>query len=109
MKRYKIEYSKTAIRDLDRVWSEVFEVSQNHDIAIKYIDDLMDTIESLTNRPKSGSPLYYENSFTGYYFVVFKSYMAFYRLEKDAMLVDRILYGKSDYIRCLRIAPKETH
>lgn len=109
MKRYKIEYSKTAIRDLDRVWSEVFEVSQNHDIAIKYIDDLMDTIESLTNRPKSGSPLYYENSFTGYYFVVFKSYMAFYRLEKDAMLVDRILYGKSDYIRCLCIAPKETH
>ena len=109
MKRCRIEYSKKAVRDLDRVWSEVFGVSQSHDIATKYIDDLMDTIESLTNRPKSGSPLYYENSFTGYYFVVFKSYMAFYRLEKDAMLVDRILYGKSDYIRCLRIAPKETH
>ena len=98
MKRCKIEYSKKAVRDLDRVWSEVFGVSQSHDIATKYIDDLMDTIESLTNRPKSGSPLYYENSFAGYY----------YRLEKNAMLVDRILYGKSDYMRCLHIAPKET-
>ena len=39
--------------------------------------------------------------FTGYYYVVFKSYMAFYRLEGDMMCIDRIIYGKRDYMRLL--------
>ena len=48
-------------------------------------------------------PVYYENSFTGYYYVVFKAYLAFYRLEKETMLVDQVLTGKSDYMRILRL------
>lgn len=101
--KYQVKYSKVAICDLDRVWSEVFEVSQSYDITIKYIDDLMDKVMAKADYPKSGSPLYYEDSFTGYYFVVFKAYMVFYRLEDNVMFVDRVLYGKSDYIRCLHI------
>ena len=51
--------------------------------------------------PKSGSPLYYEGGFTGYYFVAFMAYIAFYRVQEDRILVDRVVYGKSDYIRTL--------
>ena len=47
----------------------------------------------------------YGHTFTGYYFVIFKAYMAFYRLENNTMLIDRILYGKSDYMRILQIFP----
>lgn len=101
--KYEIKYSKDAIRDLDRAWSEVLKVSKSYDIATKYIDDLMDKVAAKADQPKSGSPLYYEDSFTGYYFVVFKSYMASYRLQDNIVLVDRILYGKSDYMRCLHI------
>ncbi|MCM1244991.1 MAG: type II toxin-antitoxin system RelE/ParE family toxin [Roseburia sp.] len=105
--KFEVKYSKNAIRDLDRVWSEVYEVSKSHDITIKYMDELMDKVEAKANYPKSGSPLYYEDSFTGYYFIVFKAYMAFYHLEDNKMLVDRILYGKSDYMRCLHIYSDE--
>ena len=62
--KYVVEYSVAAIRDLDRVWEEVFGVSKSYDITSKYIDDLMDKVEERADFPKSGSPLYYENKFT---------------------------------------------
>ena len=101
--KYKVQYSKAAIRDLDRVWADVFEASKNYDITEKYIDDLMDKVEAKADYPESGSPLYYQDRFTGYCFVVFKAYLAFYRLEGDVMLIDRVLFGKSDYMRCLHL------
>lgn len=105
--KYKVQYSKSAIRDLDRVWAEVFEASKSYDITKKYIDDLMDKVEAKADYPKSGSPLYYQDSFTGYYFVVFKAYLAFYRLEDDVMLIDRVLFGRSDYMRYLHLGTDE--
>lgn len=98
----RVEYSKIAIRDLDRVWAEVFEASKDYDITARYIDELMDKIEAKSDYPESGAPLYYKNRFTGYYFVVFKSYMAFYRIENDTMLIDRILFGRSNYMNYLQ-------
>ena len=99
----QVEYSKVAIRDLDRVWAEVFEASKNIDITERYLEELLDKVEKKSDYPKSGTPLYYENTFTGYYFVVFKAYLAFYRLEKETILVDRVLFGKSDYMRILHL------
>lgn len=37
--------------------------------------------------------------FTGYYFVVFKAYIAFYFIENDRIRVARVLFGRSDYMR----------
>ena len=105
--KYKVQYSKSAIRDLDRVWAEVFEASKSYDITKKCIDDLMDKVEAKADYPKSGSPLYYQDSFTGYYFVVFKAYLAFYRLEDDVILIDRVLFGRSDYMRYLHLGTDE--
>ena len=105
----KVQYSKLAIRDLDRVWTEVFEASKSYDITEKYIDDLMDKVEAKADYPKSGSPLYYQDRFTGYYFVVFKSYLAFYRLECDVMFIDRVLFGRSDYMRYLHLGASEAN
>ena len=101
--KYKVQYSKAAIRDLDRVRAEVFEASKHYDITKKYIDDLMDKVEVKADDPKSSSPLYYQDTFTGYYFVVFKAYLAFYRIEDDVMLIDRVLSGRSDYMRYLHL------
>ena len=104
MMKYRVEYSKAAIRDLDRVWAEVFEASQSKEVTREYLDELLDKIEAKADFPASGSPLYYENSFTGYYFIVFKAYLIFYRIKDNIISVDRILYGKSDYLRHLHLS-----
>lgn len=97
--KYQVQYSQSAIRDLDRVWNEVFEASKDYGITQKYLDELIDKVEAKVDYPKSGAPLYYEDSFTGYYYVCFKTYLAFYRIEGDKMLVDRVLFAASDYLR----------
>ena len=97
----RIEYSPIAVRDLERVWAEVFESSASEETATKYIDDLMNQISAKQDFPKSGAPLYYECLFTGFYFVTFKSYMVFYKVETDRMQVSRVVYGKSDYMRTI--------
>ena len=71
------------------------------DVRAHFHDDLMNQISAKQNFPKSGAPLYYEGLFTGFYFVTFKSYMAFYKVETDRMLVSRVVYGKSDYMRTI--------
>lgn len=99
--RYKIQYSPLAIRDLDRVWSEVFEASKEAEVAMRYIDGLMACIANKSEFPKNGSPLYYEGSFTGYYFVTYKAYKAFYHIQNGSILVDHVVFGKSDYMRTI--------
>lgn len=96
---YSIVYSPSAIRDLDCVYAEVMQASKDIGTAIKYIDELMDHIAQKRDYPKSASLLYYEGDFTGYYFVVFKAYIAFYRVDTDHIYVDRVVYGRSDYMR----------
>lgn len=99
--KYTVEYSRQAIRDMERVWAEVFGSSQSYGTTSRYLNKLQDSVERKSDFPKSGTPLYYGDIFTGYYFVVFKAYIAFYRIENARLLVDRVLYGKSDYLRQL--------
>lgn len=35
--------------------------------------------------------------------MTFKSYMVFYKVETDRMLVSRVVYGKSDYMRTISV------
>lgn len=105
--KYQVEYSEVAIRDLDRVWNEAFEASKDFEITQKYVDDLMDKGEAKADHPKSGAPLYFQDLFTGYYFVVFKAYMAFYRIDGERVLVDRVLFRASDYMIYLHLGTGE--
>ena len=98
---YSVEYSPAAIQDLLRIRAEVFSASRDKGVTVKYMDDLMDAVDRMSDFPEAGTPLYYENSFTSYYRLSFKAYLVFYRLEGQRLLVDRVLYGKSDYLRTL--------
>jgi hypothetical protein len=102
--KYNVEYSPSARKDLDRVWYEVFEASKDYDICEKYLNDLLDKIEAKAIYPKSATPLYYEDLFTGYYYISFKAYLAFYRIEGDKLLVERVLFAASDYRRYLHLS-----
>ena len=96
---YTIEYSPDAIRDLDRVWDDVFEASKSIETSTQYVNDLLDEVAARKEFPESASRLFYEDMFTGYYYIVFKSYIAFYFIENDHIRVTRVLFGRSDYMR----------
>ena len=100
---YSIKYSPTAIRDLDRIFDEVYQASLDINITKKYIDELLGNIETKKDFPESGIPLLVNDVFSGYRYVIFKSYIAFYYVEKDFVYVDRVLSGKSDYIKRLHL------
>ena len=55
----QLRYSPIAEEDLDRVWDEVWEASQNFDIADKYVEDLRNVLKQKKKFPKTGSLLTY--------------------------------------------------
>ena len=98
---YSVKYSRKAVEDLTRIKEEVFQACQDEDTTKKYLKELVTKINEKEAFPESGSPLIFLGLFTGYRFVVYKAYIAFYTVENDMVLVDRILLGKSDYLSIL--------
>ena len=98
---YLLRYTPQAMRDMDSVWEDVYDASQSCDIADKYIKDFAEMIVGKKRFPKSGTPLRYKGLFTGFYYVTFKKYMAFYRIEDNYIEVARVLYARSDYMQIL--------
>ena len=81
---YEIVYSPIALADFD--------------IADKYIADLRKKLKNVSKRPKTGERLYYDDIFTGMYYVTHKKYSAFYRIRAGRIEVGRVLYNRSAYI-----------
>ena len=98
---YSVKYSRKAIDDLKRIEKEVFQACQNKATTKRYLKELVTKINEKQIFPESGSPLIFLGLFTGYRFVVYKAYIAFYTVENNMVLVDRILLGKSDYLSIL--------
>lgn len=96
---YQLEYSPCAMEDLMRIRSEVWQACRDSETTLHYLDDLMDTAEKTILFPKSASPLYFENRFTGYYRVPYKAYLIFYRLDGSRVLIERILHSGTDYLK----------
>lgn len=86
---------------MDAVWDGVYEASKSYDIADRYIEEFADTIAAKKTFPFSGIPLEYRGLFTGFYFVNYKKYKAFYRVRDGYLEVIRIIMSKSDYIKML--------
>ena len=98
---YLLRYTPQAMRDMDSVWDEVYQASKNYDVADKYIKDFIDAIAPKRQFPAFGIPLRYKGLFTGFYFIVFKEYMVFYRIKNNYIEVIRIIYKKRNYMQIL--------
>ena len=98
---FEVTYSPLAEEDLDIVWDEVFEASQNFDTADKYVRDLRAEVRKKKKYPKTGTPLTFMGEFTGLYYVTFKEYRAFYRIIGNLIEVGRVLFARSDYMKTL--------
>jgi plasmid stabilization system protein ParE len=98
----KIVYYPKARNDLDEIWTYISEKLLNPSAAEATVNGILDTIDMLQAQAEIGKPLYFSSDlFSGYRFLVYKNYLAFYRTSEDTVYIDRIIYGKRDYMRLL--------
>ena len=98
----EIHYSPTALNDLDEIWTYISQNLCNPIAAQNTINGIMDVVDMLSDQPEMGVPLYFLSGLnSGYRYVIHGNYMAFYRTNRTDVYIDRVLYGKSDYMRVL--------
>lgn len=100
---YPIKYTEEAKEDILRIYDEVFSSSLDHTITKNYINELINKVDSIIDFPESGSPLTYGSFTSDYRYIIYKSYLAFYHIYNETIIVDRILFARSDYIKTLKL------
>ncbi|MBO5496692.1 MAG: type II toxin-antitoxin system RelE/ParE family toxin [Oscillospiraceae bacterium] len=101
-RKIKIHYSLKARRDLDAIWDYYLEEYQSVDAAVKTIDAIMADIDQLAFFPEMGPPLSsIADVDAGYRFLVPGNYLSFYRFDGSDVSIDRVLYGRRDYLSVL--------
>ncbi|KLU66390.1 plasmid stabilization system protein [Desulfosporosinus acididurans] len=95
----KLLYSVEALNDLDRIWVYINNELQNPAAAKKIVLEILDTIEKLRNFAELGPPLSSIIEFeSDYRFLVCGKYIAFYRVTGIEVHIDRVLYGRRNYL-----------
>lgn len=98
----KIHYSPESRRDLDDIWDYIVSELQNRSAAEHVVDRIMDAVDQLKNFAEMGTPLSsIADVGTDYRFLVSGNYMVFYRVQDSDVYIDRVLYGRSDYMSAL--------
>ena len=95
----QVVYSPTALTDLDEVFSYISDMLANHIAAESTVNGILDTADMHKDHSEIGMPLYFSDDiFSGYRYLVYKNYLVFYRSSNDIAYIDRVLYGKRNYI-----------
>ena len=98
----KIHYSPESRRDLDDIWDYIVSELQNRSAAERVINRIIDAVDPLKNFAEKGTPLSsIADIGTDYRFLVSGNYMVFYRVQGNDVYIDRVLYGRSDYMSVL--------
>lgn len=98
----QVVYSPKALADLDEIFAYISDKLDNPIAAESTISGVLDTADMLKEHSEVGKPLYFsEDIFSGYRYLVYKNYLLFYRSVNDTAYIDRVLYGKRDYISLL--------
>lgn len=97
-----IHYSAESRRDLDDIWDYIVSELQNRVAAERVVDRILDAVERLKDFAEMGALLSSVADVGGdYRFLVSRNYMVFYRVNGRDVFIDRVLYGRRDYLRVL--------
>lgn len=97
-----IHYSPEALNDLDDIWNYITSELCNPSAAEKTIDGIIGAISNLCQFPETGTVLRFADGInSGYRFVQYEKYMAFYRIKSTNVFIDRVIYAKRDYMKIL--------
>jgi len=100
--RYNLHYSPDSISDLDEVWDYIAIDLDNVIAANRMVTLITDSINKLESFAEMGSLLSSVIDFiSDYRFLICDSYLVFYRVICQDIYIDRVIYGKRDYLRIL--------
>lgn len=101
----KIYYAQEARQDLDDIddiWDYIALELANMSVASNTVDKIMDMIDRLASFLEIGSPLFsIADTESDYRFAVSGNYLIFYRASESDVYIDRVLYGRRDYLNVL--------
>ena len=98
----EVTVSPLAQADLREIADYIGDCLQNSSAALNIIRRLRMAILSLSSYPEMGSPLLVSDKpDCPYRYLVCGSYMVFYHISNDAVRIDRVLYGRRDYLTIL--------
>ena len=101
-RKNNIHYTIESSRDLDGIWDYIVSELQNPSAAENVVNRIMDDVDRLEYHALIGTPLSSVADVDGdYRFLVSGNYMVFYRANGNDIYIDRVLYGRRDYLRIL--------
>ena len=104
----RVWYSGAANNDLEQIGDYIRSELNSPKAALDTVRKIQKSIDKLGTFPQIGSMLSsIANTISDYRVLVCGNYLAFYRLQGSDVMVDRILYGKRDYIKILFGAASE--
>ena len=98
----KVVVSQLAKADMREIGEYIRRELRNPSAATGLIRRFRTAIASLGDFPESGSPLLpHGKVHYPYRFLVCGNYLVFYHTDKKTVMVDRVLYGRRDYLALL--------
>ena len=98
----KLIVSPLARSDMREIGDYISRELRNPDAALRMIRRFQDAMTSLREFPEMGSPLLIAGKQSApYRFLVCGSYLIFYHIGGEAVYIDRVLYGRRDYLALL--------
>ena len=98
----EVKYSQDAKNDLEQIGDYIAKELKNPTAALNTVSRIQNAIGKLGYAPRIGVLLSarYENA-GDYRFLVCGNYLAFYHEDAQMVYIDRILYGRRDYMKIL--------
>ena len=98
----KVKISPLARADMREIGDHISRELRNPSAALRMIRHFRETIKPLAEFPEMGAPLLAAGKQRPlYHYLICGNYMIFYHLSEDSVMVDRVLYGRRDYLALL--------
>ena len=97
----KVKLSAAAKADLQETRRYISTVLSNPSASKQTLKRIATQLHTLEQFSEAGTPILIPGSPVAYRYLVCGSYMAFYHVHNEEVMVDRILYGRRDYLSIL--------
>ena len=97
----KVMLSSAAKADLQETRRYISSVLSNPSASKQTLKRITTQLHTLEQFPEAGTPVLIHGSPVAYRYLVCGSYMAFYHIHNEEVIVDRVLYGRRDYLSIL--------